>query len=633
MPFSTGDNNWGQPGKWYVHPTAGLGTHTTIAAAYASSSAKDTIYLFPNVTYVENLTITTSISIVTVPSPTINNGANINGLITISGNPVINFTNINFARGSGSNFSISATTSQIKLSNCTFTSQSNDIMLTHSGSAPLLFNNCNFLSNNSGASIFNLTGSAIVSFEYCTDYGSTGLQTASTISSGNLILHYCHLNNPITSSSTASITIEKCIAEGLTNILYLTCGGSGVNSISNSFINSGTAPSISIGTGSTLAVSQLTINSTNTNPITGLGTLNYSEIQQVSGTPGTFNTSTINALETDIGTLILKTPLAALQGGTGASNSSTSTGTILRSNGTNFVPTTTTYPTTTTANQILYSSATSVISEITAAANGVLISNNSSVPSMLANGTVGQVLTANSSAPPSWQNQAATANQIVNLVDDFIGFTTNTNANTFSNIAWTQSATGTFQTSAATNTFNGHPGVITHIALTSANAGIIAQQGAATANTIVLGGGILTINWIFNIVAASSSSNRYTLDFGLSDSLSTTAPANGCWIAYSDNLNSGNWTFNTSAASTPTNSNSSTAASTGWHNAQIVVNAAASSVQFNMDGVSLGTAITTHIPTIAVSPWFNITWSVGTIAIGSVLIDLMYLQQNLTTAR
>lgn len=60
------------------------------------------------------------------------------------------------------------------------------------------------------------------------------------------------------------------------------------------------------------------------------------------------------------------------------------TGTILRSDGTNWVNTTATYPTTTTANQILYSSATNVIGGITSANNSFLTTNGSGVPSFTA---------------------------------------------------------------------------------------------------------------------------------------------------------------------------------------------------------------------------------------------------------
>jgi hypothetical protein len=83
-----------------------------------------------------------------------------------------------------------------------------------------------------------------------------------------------------------------------------------------------------------------------------------------------------------------------------------STGQVLQGN-TGAAPTysTATYPSTTTANQILYSSATNTVAGLATAINGVLVTDNAAgVPSILANsGTPGYVLTANSGAPPSWQ--------------------------------------------------------------------------------------------------------------------------------------------------------------------------------------------------------------------------------------
>jgi hypothetical protein len=81
----------------------------------------------------------------------------------------------------------------------------------------------------------------------------------------------------------------------------------------------------------------------------------------------------------------------------------TSTGTILRANGTNWVATTATYPTTTTASQILYSSATNVIGGLSTANNGTLVTSNTGVPSVLAGpGTTGNILQSNASAAPSF---------------------------------------------------------------------------------------------------------------------------------------------------------------------------------------------------------------------------------------
>ncbi len=59
-----------------------------------------------------------------------------------------------------------------------------------------------------------------------------------------------------------------------------------------------------------------------------------------------------------------------------------STGTILRSNGTSWVATTATYPTTTTANQLLYSSATNTVGGLSSANSSVLVTDSGGVPSL-----------------------------------------------------------------------------------------------------------------------------------------------------------------------------------------------------------------------------------------------------------
>ena len=138
----------------------------------------------------------------------------------------------------------------------------------------------------------------------------------------------------------------------------------------------------------------------------------------VSGTP-----------ETGSVTVALTTPLALTYGGTNASltasdggifYSTASAGAILAGtvtakqmlqSGASIAPawSTATWPSTTTANDILYSSAANTVGQITTADNGVLISGTTGIPSWLANSsTAGYVLTANSGAPPSWQNNSVT---------------------------------------------------------------------------------------------------------------------------------------------------------------------------------------------------------------------------------
>lgn len=80
-----------------------------------------------------------------------------------------------------------------------------------------------------------------------------------------------------------------------------------------------------------------------------------------------------------------------------------STGQVLQAN-TSAAPTysTATYPSTTTINQILYSSASNTVSGLSTSNNGVLITGTTGVPSLLAAGTTGQVLVATTGSPPSW---------------------------------------------------------------------------------------------------------------------------------------------------------------------------------------------------------------------------------------
>jgi hypothetical protein len=65
-----------------------------------------------------------------------------------------------------------------------------------------------------------------------------------------------------------------------------------------------------------------------------------------------------------------------------------------------------TYPSTTTINDVLYSSANNVVGQVTAANNGVFISGTTGVPSWLAAGTTGQVLTATTGSPATWASPA-----------------------------------------------------------------------------------------------------------------------------------------------------------------------------------------------------------------------------------
>ncbi len=94
--------------------------------------------------------------------------------------------------------------------------------------------------------------------------------------------------------------------------------------------------------------------------------------------------------------------LGVARGGTGASTVGAN-GTLAQSDGTKYTFTTATYPTTTTINNILFSSANNTVSQIAAAVGGVLVSDATGIPSMLANPTDNyRVLQSKNNAIAEW---------------------------------------------------------------------------------------------------------------------------------------------------------------------------------------------------------------------------------------
>lgn len=132
-------------------------------------------------------------------------------------------------------------------------------------------------------------------------------------------------------------------------------------------------------------------------------------------TLGTVTTATWNASVIPLAYGGTNANLTASNGGifystaaSGAILSGTATANQMLQSGSNTSPawSTTTWPTTSTANTILYSSATNTVGEIATVNNGTLITSAAGIPSLLANGTTGQILTATTGSPPSWVSPA-----------------------------------------------------------------------------------------------------------------------------------------------------------------------------------------------------------------------------------
>jgi hypothetical protein len=216
-------------------------------------------------------------------------------------------------------------------------------------------------------------------------------------------------------------------------------------------------------------------------------------------------------------------------------------------------------------------------------------------------------------------------NATVQIYDDFMTWTNGTTS---------QSQQTWYTTGASWTTSSGtaaHPGYIGNFSFSSNNAGVSFYSNGTPGKTIILGGGTVTVNWVINIATLSTGSNTYTLRCGIGDTLNADE-ANGCYLEYSSGENSGNWIMKTASASSRTSTNTSTAVGTGWQNLSVSVNAAASTVTYYVNGVSLGT-VTTNIPTTGIAPFIDCVRSAGTVAANTLQVDLFYMTIALTTSR
>jgi len=95
----------------------------------------------------------------------------------------------------------------------------------------------------------------------------------------------------------------------------------------------------------------------------------------------------------------------------------TSTGTLMRADGTNWVHSTSTYPDTNAINTLLYASGTNAMAALATANNGTLVTSATGVPSILgAPATTGQIFQSNAAAPPSFSTASYPSSTTINQI-------------------------------------------------------------------------------------------------------------------------------------------------------------------------------------------------------------------------
>lgn len=246
-------------------------------------------------------------------------------------------------------------------------------------------------------------------------------------------------------------------------------------------------------------------------------------------------------------------------------------------------------------------------------------------------GTSGNVLTSDGA---NWTSAAASGglSSLLNTPEWFDDFQCgSTETGEIGELGWlTQVNGGTFSLPTGLN----KPGVAQlSVTTTGTTIGIITQS----VSSVQTGLGILTYKTSVNLPILSAADEIIKVWIGLFDNASFNDSGEGIYFTYSHSLNSGNWTLNTSDSPGSTTATSSgIAATTGWVQLGFVCNAAATSVEFFIAGVSVGTITTTIPQSTDLSTWFyGLSKTGGTTGTAARVlnIDAFYAKYALTTTR
>lgn len=264
--------------KWIVSTDATQGTHTTIGGALTSASSGDTIFIRTG-TYTENLTLKAGVNLCALPS---DSSLNQTGNVIIAGNCTlttagsVTISGIQLQTNSAALLSVTGSAASIvNLNNCNLNC-SNNTGITFSAantSAAVNLYNCTGNLGTTGIGLFSDSSTGNITFLDCYFTNSGGSTTASTKSAGQFNSINSTFNNPLTYSSSNVASGMEYTNMMVTNTTNLTTSGTGQIAIIYCYFASGTASALSIGTGTLISLAHCLISSSNTNAITGAGSV------------------------------------------------------------------------------------------------------------------------------------------------------------------------------------------------------------------------------------------------------------------------------------------------------------------------------------------------------------------------
>jgi hypothetical protein len=285
MTANTGDNKFGVS-TWIVcdPDRPWEGTHTTLTAALAVASSGDSVWIKPGLTLTENVTVPAGVAIAAFPGGEGNANVIINGKLDGSAG-TCTLANLTFQTNSDVIYDVSGTTvNQTSFTNCTFFLADGDGITLDNANANPKFINCGFRQSGSDFDLYNITSCGTITFSHCDMTNTGAIVGVSDIASGTARFRFSRMQpQQFTTSGSGIINAHHsafiCDSDNLTPI---TTEGTGTSTFSECRFESGTASTISVGTGTTVEVANSSVRSTNANPLTGAGTVVYSGIDFIS---------------------------------------------------------------------------------------------------------------------------------------------------------------------------------------------------------------------------------------------------------------------------------------------------------------------------------------------------------------
>lgn len=288
--LSTQDLHWP---KFIVGDTANGANYATIAAAYAAASAGDVIAIQANQTLTEDLTVDKIIYITGLGSSGQNGyhraSSTLKGKFTINSRLIA--SNLTFETNGDVSFAMNAASSLVICDDCCFNSTNANTVLGYTSNSNFICRNCTggFASTYTLGSLDTTVGQL-----YNCNFGGTGT-LAATDTKTSFYARNCAFGMPFTTTNAGGLQFLECnfgtIFTPYTNQTWVTTSGTQGAVIHNCQIYSGTASCISVGAGTIVDVYGSQLNSSNTNVITGAGTINYSGLS-FTGSSVKINTTT-----------------------------------------------------------------------------------------------------------------------------------------------------------------------------------------------------------------------------------------------------------------------------------------------------------------------------------------------------